>query len=359
MHVALIVDRGRLEAERAAISRLAVGLMSEGLRVTCVLPEAADEFAAESEEMGLAQTVTAPMRVLPWARADRATRLVSALERQPPDVLHAFGREAWTLGLDLAERLDRPVALDVAEANDIKALPAGRRTECIGAYIVPTGPMADAARETVEPELVCLVPTGVAIPPQARAVLAAEDREPGLSVLGFGLDMPMYAGLLGGLAHLQRTRGDLHVFLELRGRYQHEIWRLAQDLDLMHTVSTFAKATQARALLTDCDVLVVPERVGIMRTVILETMAVGVPVVAGPDPWLDMFIHGRTAMVVADGEPASWAAAMEGVLADPAAARAMGRAGRERIAARHRSTDQIRALSDAYEQMSRGEAIPI
>jgi glycosyltransferase involved in cell wall biosynthesis len=219
--------------------------------------------------------------------------------------------------------------------------------------------MADAARETVEPELVCLVPTGVAIPPQARVVLEAEHHEPGLAVLGFGLDMAMYCGLLGGLAQLQRVRGDLHVFLELRGRYQHEIWRLAQDLELLHTISTFAKATQARSLLTDCDILVVPERVGIMRTVILETMAVGVPVIAGPDPWLDMFIDGKTAKVVADGEPASWAAALEAVVADPSAARAMGRAGRERIAARHRSTDQIRALSDAYEQMSRGEAIPL
>lgn len=68
--------------------------------------------------------------------------------------------------------------------------------------------------------------------------------------------------------------------------------------------------------------------------VLMEAMAAGLPVlttrIAGIPELVEDGVSGR---VVAPGDSAAFAKAMAGFLADPDAARAMGRAGQARVAA--------------------------
>jgi len=360
MHIALIVDEDRLVRERPALNRLSIGLIGEGVQLTRIIP---DSFASESPDEGeqriaLAARVTTPMHVLPWMRRDRASRIAEAMDKGPPDVLYALGQEAWALGRDLAKTLERPLAIDVWSAGQTRRAPRGRAAAAVAGYIAPTPPIAEALRARVDPALVCVVPVGVALPPQPRTILSDPEKSATLAIIGGGRDVPAYRDLLAGLSRVVRKRPQVHAFLELSGPNEHEIWRHAQRLDLLEHVSAITDASQHRALLTRCDMLLVPERFGELRTLMLEAMAFGMPVIAGADPFLDMLVDGESASVVKEPAPDEWARHMERLLSDPATARTLGGGGRERMATYHRSSDQVTALVDACQRMISGGTYP-
>ena len=127
MHVALIVDEERLVQEHPTLNRLSIGLISEGVQLTRVIPETLAASIDESEQrMALAAKLVAPMKVLPWMRGERGGRLAEALERDPPDVLYAVGDAAWAVGRDLASEMDRPLAIDLWSAAQVRRAPRGR-----------------------------------------------------------------------------------------------------------------------------------------------------------------------------------------------------------------------------------------
>jgi hypothetical protein len=355
MRVALIVDDDRLHDEHAALGRLAVGLMGEGIEVTRIIPEGDRPQTIEAGErrLALATRLEAPMRVLPWMRRDRAQRLAMAMDRQPPDVLYALGRRGWSLGLDLANELDCPLAVDVCWPSHARAVPTGRRASRVAAYIAPTVPMAEALRRVVDPALVCRVPMGVAVPAMPREVLA-DEQQIAMAVLGGARDVPAYRALLAAISQIARERRSIRVFLELDGPAEHEIWRDVQRLDLLGVVTALASAPQLRQLLVACDVLVLPERYGELRSIVLEAMAHGLPVITGVDPYLDILVDEQTAFVVARAEPDEWTRAIRRLLSEPQAARAIGLAGRAQIEQAHRSSDQVQRLVQCFHQMVGG-----
>jgi glycosyltransferase involved in cell wall biosynthesis len=360
MHIALIVDEERLVHEQYPLNRLSIGLIGEGVRLTRIVPDVLPARVIDEDEqrMALATRLAAPMKVLPWVRRERSEQLVEAMEKGLPDVLYALGADAWALGLDLARRLTRPLVIDIFSPAQIRSAPRGRGASCIAGYVAPTRPMAEALRHRVDPGLVCLVPPGVAAPPEPRAILPDPERSIALAVIGGGRDVPAYRALLGGLNRIVRQRPQTQIILELAGPREHEIWRYARQLELLENVSAITDASQHRALLTRCDMLLMPERYGELRSIMLEAMVFGMPVVAAHDPYLDMLVDGESASIVPAPEPEEWARRLEHLLGDPEAARALGLVARERIASRHRSSDHVARLLETFERIVRGGAFP-
>jgi len=357
MHVALIVDEERLAQEHSTLNRLSIGLMSEGVRLTRVIPETLATSVDEVEQrMALATKLVAPMPVLPWMRGDRSSRLAEALDRDPPDVLYAVGQAAWGVGRDLAEAIDRPLALDLCSAAQVRHAPRGRGWSMVAGYIAPTAPLGQALRQRVEEGLVCVVPMGVAVPDAPRSILVDADNSIALAVVGGGRDVRSYQALLTGLARVIRDLPQVQVFLELNGPNEHEIWRHARRLDLLEFVTAIPDASRLRSLLTRCDVLLMPEQYGELRSLTLEAMTFAMPVVASEDPYLDMLIDGETASVVRSADPEAWSRPLMRLLTQPEVARDMGAAARALMSARHRSSDQVTRLIAAFERITGGGA---
>ena len=87
--------------------------------------------------------------------------------------------------------------------------------------------------------------------------------------------------------------------------------------------------------------------------VLLEAMALGLPVIGtdlGGTP--ELIEAGRTGLLVQVDDPAGLAAAMQRLLTDPPAARAMGDAGRERTIAVHAPGVHLAQLDDIYASAS-------
>ncbi len=358
MHVALIIDGERLEHERQSLDRTAAGLESLGMRITAVLREPENGLGAELPRIGPASVVRARMHVPAWVRPARARRLADRLGAQTPDLLYAIGADGWQLGMDAARVLHRPLMLDVWSAELLRRVPRGRSAASVAGFVAPTEPIADALRRKAGADLVSLVPPGVDVPRRPRKGRAAEGGI-AIAIIGSGRDVPAYRAMLGALSSLTREFPQIQACLELRGPAAHEIWRHARRLDLLSHVSSIADASHHRALLVGCDVLVVPERFGQVRSLILEAMALAMPVVAGDDPFLDMVVPDRTALVVCADDPDEWEAQIRRVLTeDPLAAR-LGRAARAWVAEHHRPEAHVERLAAALQGALSGGAMPL
>jgi len=359
MHVAMMMDNERLTHEHGMLKRLCIGLIDQGVQITRVVPDRMDEHARSTERrLALAPRIEVPMRVLPWMRSTRTRDLADALERNPPDVIFAIGREAWTIALDVADAIDRPVALDVWSAELAKVAPRRRAARNIGGYIVPTSPLAALLRQRVDPDLVGMVPRGVAVGSEGRLIFDDPDNSIAMAVIGSGRDLPAYRSMLAALRNIARQFPQLQVVLELRGPHGHEIWRELNRLELRTCVSVIEDASLHRSLISRCDALLMPEHFGDVNSMLLESMAVGMAIIAREDEYLDMLKHEETALVLQTGEIDEWVTIMQQCLNDATLARRIGRHARDIAIHRFRSSDQVRRLIDTLEKITTGESYP-
>lgn len=93
---------------------------------------------------------------------------------------------------------------------------------------------------------------------------------------------------------------------------------------------------QARALMARATVFAFPSRLESFGLAVAEAMGEGCPVVVPDAPPFDELVdHGRTGLRFAPRDPAALAAAVSRLLADPALAARLGRAGRAHVEERH------------------------
>ena len=103
------------------------------------------------------------------------------------------------------------------------------------------------------------------------------------------------------------------------------------DRDLGGHVVFAGQRSDIAAVMADSDVFAMPSSEEPFGLVFLEAMALELPVVAVADGGTpEVVLDGQTGLLVAPGDAAGLAAALERLVADPASRRELGRAGRER-----------------------------
>ena len=351
MHVALMMDHDRLRHEHVMLKRLSIGLLDMGVRLTRIIPDEIDSEAVLDSErrLGLISRLAVPMRVLPWRRTRRTEELAAAMERSLPDVLFAVGHEMWPLALDLANLIERPVALDVSSVEFAEMVPRRRAARNVAGYVAPTAPLAAMLRQRVDADLVSLVPIGVAI--SSRAVPARSGPSKTVAVIGACHDMQAYTHILAGLKQISADVPELQIVLELRGQFEHEIWRQMDRSGLHPIVSPIQDASLHRSLITQCDALVLPERSGQVSSLLLECMAVGMKVAAREDPILDMLEDDVTAVLLPDNHD-MWESRLRRALLDEQVGQRISVAARAMGNQRHQSSRHVRRLFETFERTS-------
>ncbi len=281
----------------------------------------------------LRQLRSASGRLASWSgpvdlvHANSAPAALAALRlrarRRVPLVWHV--RDAvWPPGLVryLARRIDTAIAISrfVADRLVAAGMPPGLvhvvPNAIDPATCRPTRPGAVVRAELgLAPEQVVVACVGQLVPWKghdllldAFALLAR--RHPAARLLVIGDDLfGEHADYVAGL----RARSDSGL---LRGRL---LWTgLRRDVP---------------DLLAAADLLALPSHGEPFGRVLLEAMAAGLPCVATvPSGARDIVAPDRTGFLVRDGDTAGLAAAMGGLVADPALRHAMGLAGRRRLA---------------------------
>jgi glycosyltransferase involved in cell wall biosynthesis len=220
-------------------------------------------------------------------------------------------------------------------------------------------------RQGYDPSRISVVPNGIDTTRFRNACAT--------SALRRELEVPERARLVVVVSRLNRLKG-IEYFLDaaalLRHRfpdvrylivgdsisqaYRDELQARAAALGLGECVRFTGFRGDVPALLSEASVSVLPSLSEGLSNVVLETMAAGVPVVAtsvGGTP--EMVEEGVTGMLVAPRDSVALAEAIGAMLADPARAAAIGRAGREQVARRYSLEAMVRGTEALYERLLR------
>lgn len=246
---------------------------------------------------------------------------------------------AWPAAVE--ERLDREVNRAVAvwvtaahRASDelARLRPIPRETIATVHYGIPV-PEAPPAHQ---PDLRLRAELG--FPEQAPGLVAVANLEPrkGLGVL------------LEALAELRRSGHALPTAIVGEGPMRAQLEAGLVELDLQDTVRLLGWREDVEAIMREATLLALPSLSNeCLPYVILEAMAVGLPVVSTDVAGIpEMVQDGVTGRVVPPGDPGAMADALLQLCADPAGARRMGQSGRARVAGQFTVVAMTSAMRD-------------
>jgi glycosyltransferase involved in cell wall biosynthesis len=220
------------------------------------------------------------------------------------------------------------------------------------------------AEARLSPKKIVVIPNGVDVARFANARLAE------LSAFGIpqGSQVLLTVGrldrqkglhdLIDAAALVAPTHHQVHFLLVGEGPERTGIEQLIRDKGLVDRVHFAGWRADIPELLAAGYTLVLSSHWEGLPNVVLEAMAAGLPVVATcVEGAAELVIEGRTGFLVPPRSPQQLALALEKLLADPALAKAMGKAGRERAASEF-SWETTVARYDAIYRALLGDSAP-
>lgn len=356
------------------LSRVAVGLMQEGVTTAIATPRSVD--GAEADQTGLTThvayedlgwSVTLRARALALLRAlgsDDYAGWAAGTGAEPTiDIIHAWGHASWPMAVALARETDAALVLDVwsvAAADQIRrterAAMHGHEESVRGMWLAPSRALLAQAQPRAHLWPCQLLYWGVHAPDRIPPIEPKPQRA--LSVVCSG-DIPeATAAMLKGIAQVIPEFPDLLVFLdETAVRRDHALWRIAQSLGLLERLSVIADMETRRDLILQTDMLLLPDVAGETRSIILDAMASGVLVIADASTSSDAIIDGRTAVTIPARTPDQWARAIRSVLADADTFASIRNEAHRLILTERRGHAHVASLMRVYEGLSSAEPI--
>ncbi len=384
MRTLMMVDRSFATREHAMLRRVEVGLMDDGVRVVRAVPD----DAPDPGETPLAPTIRyhdASWRLVNKAHARRLVRELQLVEPslRPAnaeseadllDVVHAWGDGCWDMAIDVATATGATLVFELwSHASTRRIRPVERRLAGAGFGFGPGGAEGDVGAGDGGGRVVWLAPN-------ARLRAAAEEQAPswpvraahwgihaeahdvhrrqpgapiGVSVVTSGRDEGAVRPVLDALASCLQYDEQMLVFLdETAVRSHHALWRHAERLGLLQHLSIIADMESRRDLILDTDVLVLPDALGEVRSIILDAMASGIVVAARADPYVEVTAVPDIALLVEGPTQGAWLTALRRVISDTDEMARIGARARERVVRDRPVHRQVDAILAAYGELA-------
>ncbi len=158
--------------------------------------------------------------------------------------------------------------------------------------------------------------------------------------------------MLQALPALRQTWPDLRYLVVGSGAYEAELKALARQLGVTEAVIFAGVRHDIPDLLAMSDLFVLPTLDDALPTVLMEAMAVGLPLVAsnvGGVP--EMVSPQQNGLLVPAGDAAALAQACRHILQNPTLAQSMSAAGQQTAAARFNIVRQAQKLAQIYHRL--------
>jgi glycosyltransferase involved in cell wall biosynthesis len=184
------------------------------------------------------------------------------------------------------------------------------------------------ADDGIAPERISVVHSGIAVdevrrtPPLGiRARLGVEADTLIAANVAALVGHKDHATLLRAAALLRHTLPSLHWVVAGDGVERHALERLRAELDLDRRVHLLGHLDEPARLIAEAACFVMSSREEGLGTSVLEAMALGIPVASTAAGGLPEMLQDGAGLLVAPGDPAALAGAVERLLRDPALAR--------------------------------------
>ncbi|MBT2447026.1 glycosyltransferase family 4 protein [Streptomyces sp. ISL-43] len=330
----------------AHVRSLATGLAARGVRVTVCAPVEAEgeydftsagaRFTPDAVSALRAACVEADVVHAHGVRAGMRAALALRGRRVPLVVSwHGAGPGAGRLSLLLERHVARAAAVVLGTSStqvDLARL-RGARDARLAAVAVPEGPAG---------------PATVSDPGKTRAELGVVGR-PLLIAVGSLVPRRGYSVLLDA-ARAWRTLDPMPLLVIAgEGPMRAELTRRIHEEGL--PVRLLGRRRDAARLLAAADVAVLPSRWEARSPLAQEALRVGVPLVATAVGGVPELV-GEAGVLVPYGDAGALAAAVSGLLADPARRAALASAGRAQAATWPSEDDTVAQVLSVYDELT-------
>jgi glycosyltransferase involved in cell wall biosynthesis len=291
----------------------------------------------------------------------------SLVAKLSPDVIHAHCEKSFLVG-GITGKLHRIPVLGTYHRSNLEFYQptfkyrffASLMSRCVAISTQRISLMQEQLG--ISPEKITLIHGGVDL----SAVKVSQDKSAAKIRIGADPDQR----LLVSLGHLGEIKGHDHTLAALKdvvtnfpdvrlyiggdgapADYQ-RLQTLIQNYDLQDHVRLLGEVTNAFELLAACDIFVLPSLEEAFGLVFIEAGAHGKPTVAtnvGGIP--DIITHNETGILVAPGDSAAIAAAINSMLESPDWACQLGKNARERVLANFTLEQMVNKYLQVYEGM--------
>jgi glycosyltransferase involved in cell wall biosynthesis len=295
-------------------------------------------------------------------------RLKRLIDAERPQVLHSWIFAANSYGRMVAGRRPWPRVVVSERCVDTWKSPwqlwldrrqIGRTTRLVG----NSQSVAHFYRTLGVPtEKVVVIPNGVELPDQSTtdrdAALASFDIPAGSRVMGFAgrlAPQKRVHDLVWAMQLLKQLTDRVYLMLIGDGPERGRLLDLARHMSCDHLVRFAGHRDDADRLIGMLDVFWLASDFEGMSNSVMEAMAAGVPVVASDIPAnRELVVDGQTGFLVKVGDSVGFAQFTDRILGDPALARRLGDAGRERMRTEFSVDKMVARHADLYREIANG-----
>jgi glycosyltransferase involved in cell wall biosynthesis len=272
-------------------------------------------------------------------------RVLNEILRYQPHVLHAHDYKTDLLGVFCSKALRIPVVTTLhGNVTHSKRLSfyykldrwALRRMRKVIAVSSDTAELAAAAR--VPGDRIVLIHNGIDLEQyqrtlsreQARSRLGWETRPLVIGAVGRLMPEKGFDVLIRAIAQLRKNGWSVRLVICGEGAERTHLESLIRELGCVESVSLLGHRTDVSDVLQACDAFVLSSRREAMPNVVLEAMALGVPVVATRVAGVpEMLEHERTGLIIDIDNVNETAASIHCVTHDREMANRLSRAARD------------------------------
>ena len=274
----------------------------------------------------------------------RSTReLARIIRRYEPDVLHAHNPAAGTVAT-IARLLARRRSLAIVTTyHGVRPDRIGLALRVLrgGEFVIAVGPSAEQQLlASISSRRVVQIKNAIPLPehPRSEAVRAefGADELPLIVAVGRYVPQKDHLLLVDALAELAAGGRKFRALIVGFGPLEQELEARVRKHGLGEAVTLTGGRADAVELIASADVLAHTAVWEALPLVLLEAMALGVPIVAVAATGVSDLVHdGETGLLVSERSPAVIAAALERVLADRELGKRLGEAGRSFVHENH------------------------
>jgi len=352
--VDLCLEGDALGRLRPVVRSLCVGLVDQPVRARLI----SSDPQVERLSLGSAQAIVCP-RSRHGSTRKHVERMVDALGKPRPDLVHAFSHESYATAAELARQTQADLVLGVSSIKDCERLDP----------VLSDGPphliaFSEPIREALEHQLKIPADHIGLIRPGIIAGKPPERAEQAATTPALLCTLPLVKAthvdlLIRAVRRLHQSGTPASAFIVGSGPYEDALRKLTRQLRLQAHVTFAGLSSQTRRIMDGADFFVVPASLDYVSIAMLQALAAGVAVVAVPSPINDCLRPDETAFCLSTKPTVSALADLLGqLLADPERTRTVTRTGTAYVREHHTASRMAEQTAGVYRHL-RGRYEPI